>query len=602
MGKIRILPDILVSKISAGEVVERPASVVKELLENSVDAGSSKISVYLKSGGKRLIRVVDNGYGMSRDDALMSLERHATSKIKDVDDLFSLNTLGFRGEALPSIASVSRFTLVCRLKDSEGATEIVIEGGVIKSVKEKGAPQGTTIEVKNLFFNTRPRLKFLRKPETELLRINEVIQRQAISNPDISFEVFSEERQISHYPSRDSQKDRILQIIPNTELFEIGFQNQGIKVEGYLSSPLENRTSMQKLYTYVNARPLRDRFINRSVMDSYGNLIEKGRFPQGVIFIYVDPKDVDVNVHPTKSEVKFQNQYVVGETIKHSIKTMLNEAPWIKGYKKRAENALKNFYQDQQSKTGYGGEDSSSGRFTSFYETRVDNKAQFSEEKSLENNKNYYSSVESSKNDISKDVGNKNYHSNLKFIGQIGKLYLVCETESGMIVVDQHAAHERVNFEKIKKAYIEENIIQTQELLLPEVLEMTPQEFSIAQQFSDDINKLGFNFDIFGKNTLRLRSVAAFLLNSSYKEIFLNLLNEIDNFGEGKSIKQSLDLVCATIACHSSIRANQKLSSDEVAYLFRDLDKCDFPHACPHGRPIASEISYDVLEKMFRRT
>lgn len=606
MGKIRILPDILVSKIAAGEVVERPASVVKELLENSVDAGSSKISIYLKGGGKRLIRIVDDGYGMSRDDALMSLERHATSKIRNVDDLFSLNTLGFRGEALPSIASVSRFTLTSRANDQDTATEIIIEGGVIKSVKDKGAPKGTAIEVKNLFFNTRPRLKFLRKPETEFLRITEVIQREAISRPDVSFEVFSEDKEIYRYTSQKSQIDRISQIIPNTELFKFVFKRQEITVEGYLSSPLENRTSMQKLYTYVNGRPLRDRFINRSIMDAYGNLIEKSRFPLGVVFISVDSKHVDVNVHPTKSEVKFQNQYYVGETIKEAIRNMLGEAPWIKGYKKRAENALKNYYQDQKSKSLYGDVNRNFDSSSEFYETKMYKSDKNNRNFDLEENKDPYGysgakdKYDSDENYSNTDLGS--FYSGLKYIGQIGKLYLVCETESGIVIVDQHAAHERVNFEKIKKAYINQNQVQSQELLIPEILELSPLELGISDQFKSDINKLGFNFDLFGDSTIRISSVPGFLINTSYKEIFLNLLNEFDNLGEGKSVKESLDLVCATIACHGSIRANQKLSSEEVIYLFRDLDKCDYPHACPHGRPIVTEISYNTLEKMFRRT
>ncbi|NIP29376.1 MAG: DNA mismatch repair endonuclease MutL, partial [Candidatus Dadabacteria bacterium] len=316
MGKIRILPDILVSKISAGEVVERPASVVKELIENSIDASADKITIFLKSGGKRQIKVIDNGYGMTRDDALMSLERHATSKIKDVNDLFSLDTLGFRGEAIPSVASVSRLNIITKTDEQQSGVEINSEGGVIKKVKEVACNTGTSIEVNNLFFNTPARLKFLKKPQTELMRVMEIIQREAISMPRIQFEVFSEDKNLYHYKSTTDIKSRITEIIPNTELYEFESENKGVEINGYLSSPLESRTSLQKLYTYVNNRSVRDRFINRLVMDSYGNLLDKGRFPQGVIFIIVDHKDVDVNVHPTKIEVKFKNQYFVGECIK----------------------------------------------------------------------------------------------------------------------------------------------------------------------------------------------------------------------------------------------------------------------------------------------
>ena len=604
MGNIRILPDILVSRIAAGEVVERPASVVKELLENSVDAGSSKVSVYLKSGGKKLIRVVDNGSGMSRDDALMSLERHATSKINDVDDLFSLDTLGFRGEALPSIASVSRFTLKSKVSGRDTGTEIYVDGGVIRKVSDSGIPEGTTVEVKNLFFNTKPRLKFLRKPETELLRITKIIQREAICRPEIAFSVFSEEKEIYHYPSRKSQIERISQVIPNAELFSVDFEGAGVKVSGYMSGPLENRTSMHKLYTYVNGRPVRDRFINRAVMSAYGNLIEKGRYPQGVLFISVDPRDVDVNVHPTKSEVKFQNQYQVGDCIKHSIKQMLAEAPWIKGYKDRSERALKRFYENQK----YSGADV---RTDDHYRTGFsfasknfsERTAAYADSQSEKEGIKKVESVESSVHEESgKTESATNYFSGLSYKGQIGKLYLLCETDYGLIVVDQHAAHERVNFERIKSAYLDQGDLQSQQLLMPEVVELSTQDSDVSMQYRDDILKLGFGFENFGSNAVRIFSVPAFLLNTNYKEVFLNLLNEIDNIGEGKSLKESLDLVCATIACHGSVRANQRLSSDEVKHLFEDLDSCEFPHACPHGRPIVVEIPYNALEKMFRRT
>ncbi|MGH7884501.1 MAG: DNA mismatch repair endonuclease MutL [Thermodesulfobacteriota bacterium] len=607
MGKIRILPDILVSKIAAGEVVERPASVVKELLENAVDADSTNITVQLKSGGKSFIRIIDNGHGMTRDDALMSLERHATSKIKNVEDLFSLKTLGFRGEALPSIASVSRFTLSTKTKQKTTGTEIYIEGGIIKSVKEKGMNEGTSIEVKNLFFNTKPRLNFLRKPQTELLKILEVIQREAICCPEISFEVFSDDMVICHYTSKKVQIDRIIEIIPNTELYRIELRNADILIEGYLSSPLETRTSMQRLYTYVNGRPLKDRFINRLIMDSYGNLIEKGHFPQGVLLISVNPKDVDVNVHPTKSEVKFQNQYLASESIKSAVKKMLREAPWIKGYKERTENALINFYQNNRSKSDYKG-NRYNKLLEDFHFNERDNQ-QYSKEDyedgTFKQDSYHHKQEIETETEIlepGKGLYKAGYYSGLKYIGQIGKLYLLCETESGIIIVDQHAAHERVNFERIKRAYVDSKIVQSQELLIPQVLELNSLELGVADQFNNEIKNLGFNIAVFGRNTVRLSSVPAFLLNSSYKEIFLNLLHEINNLGEGKNIKDKLDLVCATIACHGSIRANRKLQQKEVEYLFSDLDKCDFPHACPHGRPIVTEISYNSLEKMFRRT
>lgn len=594
MGKIRILPDTLVSKISAGEVVERPASVVKELIENSIDASADKIFIHLKFGGKRHIKIVDNGLGMTRDDALMSLERHATSKIKDVNDLFSLNTLGFRGEALPSIASVSRLYIITKTADSESGTEIISEGGIVRKVKDIACNTGTIIDVDQLFFNTPPRRKFLKSSKTELMRVCEIVQREALSKPEIAFKLFSEEKIIYDYKSADNIKDRISSVISNTELYAFEYENREIKVRGYLSSPSETRSSMQKLYTYVNGRPVRDRFINRMIMDSYGNLIEKRKFPQGVVFITIDPGEVDVNVHPTKFEVKFRNQFQTGEYIKEAVGDMINQAPWIKGYKRRAEHALKNFYENQKeySRTDVSAEHSRLVNNNNNLKGSDLNQTQLKPEE-------IPAAIVDSEND-SKLIS-KGYYSDLNIIGQIGKLYIVCESPEGMIVVDQHAAHERVNFEKVKKSYLEDNKIHAQQLLMPEVLELNHQEMETANSNKQEIVKLGFEFENFGKNTIRLKSVPGFLLNHSYTEIFLTVVNEIYELGEIRTLRDKLDLVCATIACHSSIRANQNLSRQETIVLFKDLDNCDYPHSCPHGRPIATEISYLMLEKLFRR-
>ena len=327
MPKIRILSDILVSKIAAGEVIERPSSVVKELIENSLDASAKKIRIDLKSGGKRLISVVDNGVGMAKDDALMSIERHATSKIKKADDLFNLQTLGFRGEALPSISSVSKFKLITKTNEDISGTSIYIEGGKIKKVQDIGCPPGTTIEIKNLFFNTPPRLKFLKRNETELIRAVEIIQREAISNPSVGFEVYNDEKLLFKFSEQNSLIDRIKEVIPNAELHEVSSDSGLIRVRGFMSSPYSTRSNTQKLYTYVNNRPVKDRFITRIIMDSYGKLIEKGKFPQGALFIEVPSQDLDVNVHPTKHEIRFRDQYLVAQVIKNAFQDMFSKAP-----------------------------------------------------------------------------------------------------------------------------------------------------------------------------------------------------------------------------------------------------------------------------------
>ena len=599
MAKIRTLPDVLVSKIAAGEIVERPASVVKELVENSIDAGATRVSIHLEAGGKRLIRVVDNGHGMSRDDALMSIERHATSKIRDIDDLFSIGTLGFRGEALPSIASVSRFRIITAAEGSKSGTEIYIEGGVMRKVKETASPAGSSVEVKNLFFNTPPRLKFLKKPETELGRALEVIQREALSRPGVSFEVFSDGRNIHRYGASESLSQRVAQIIPGTSLYEIDFEDETLALRGFLGSPLDPRSSMRRLFTYVNTRPVRDRFINRIIMDCYGRMVEKGRYPQGAVFIERDPTLVDVNVHPTKSEVMFEGQYEVGQSIRRAIGGMLAAAPWMKGYRERTQKALGDFYERQKDsgspqRNDYPAATSSAKAASAQAADKPGSASSFHGGVSAVPEK----SVETAKGDMFSD----GFYSSLKFLGQIGKLYLVCESPDGIILIDQHAAHERVNFERIKKSYLEETSSCSQELLIPEVIELTVREVNTARQFADEMGKLGFNFEIFGENAVRIKSVPGFLRDSDYARVFSDLFDELDSFGDPKSLGEHLDTVCATMACHSSITANRTLSEQEARNLFADMDASENPHACPHGRPVATRISYNMLEKMFKRT
>ena len=601
MGKIKTLPDVLVSKIAAGEVVERPASVVKELVENSIDAGADRISVHLEAGGRKLVRVVDNGHGMSRDDAIMSIERHATSKIKDIDDLFSLGTLGFRGEALPSIASVSRFRIVTAAEGSQGGTEVYVEGGIVKKVRETAAPPGSSVEVKNLFFNTPPRLKFLKRPETELTRALEIIQREALARPSVAFEVFSNGKSLHRYAARETLEERVTQVVPGVSLYEIGFEDDTLRVYGYLGSPLEPRSSMQRFFTYVNGRPVRDRFINRVVMNSYGKTIDKGKYPQGAIFIERDPHMVDVNVHPTKSEVRFENQYAVGQSIARAIGGMLADAPWMKGYKERTKKALEDFYQKRgdspeppertdYASGGFSGGPSGGGTFPRGRQDSV-----FPAGGSG-------SGVPAASRGEETDMFPEGFYSSLKFLGQVGRLYLVCEGPNGMIVVDQHAAHERINFERIKSGYADSGLSCSQDLLVAEVVELTAREASSVRQFGDEIERLGFGFEIFGENAVRIKSVPGFLKDSDYAKVFQDLLDELDDLGDAKSLGEHLDAVCATVACHASITANRVLSEREARSLFADMDKASDPHACPHGRPVAAEISHRMLERMFKRS
>lgn len=612
MGKIRILSDNVVSKIAAGEIVERPASVVKELVENSIDAGSRSIKIELESGGKKLIEISDDGEGMSRDEALLSLERHATSKIKDINDLFSVKSLGFRGEAIPSIASISRFKIISRINDDVIGTVISGEGGKIRKVEETGCPVGTTIQVKNLFYNTPVRLKFMRKIETELSNVLDIVQRQAMSRPEISFEVLSEGKTLLNLSKRENLLDRLSDIFPNTELQNIHAEAEGVKVSGFMSSPLDTRSTTHKLFTYINQRSVRDKFLTRIIIDSYGKMLEKRKFPQGAIFIDMPNPEVDVNVHPTKSEVRFRNQRLIADLIRTSILQMLREAPWIKSYKGRAENSISTYLENNRLESNYEKTQPIHATGRAFAENIDD--IQFSEKAASSTSRTDDLSSQHSQH-LGHDFhlsGNNSaveslfeeggLYSSLKIIGQIKELYIVCASEKGMVLVDQHAAHERINYERLKNAYLENRQLEVQELLVPEVVEFPPYESSLIKKHIGEFESLGLKLEDFGNNSFLIRSVPALLKNVDSSVLVEDVISEIAGEGKEESISEKIDLVIATMACHSSITAKFELSHEEMRALLKELDRMEFPHSCPHGRPVAQELSYYEIERMFKRT
>ncbi|MGQ0792504.1 MAG: DNA mismatch repair endonuclease MutL [Deltaproteobacteria bacterium] len=607
MGKIRILPDDLVSKIAAGEIVERPASVVKELLENSLDARSSRIRIELKSGGRRLIQVSDDGEGMTRDDALYSLERHATSKIRSIEDLFSVKTLGFRGEALPSIASVSRFRLTTRARAEISGVRISVDGGSLRKVEEVGCPEGTAIEARDLFYNTPARLKFMRTGETELLNALDIIQREAAARPDVGFEVIHDERAVIRLAPREGIEDRLREIFLGTELFAAQGEAEGILVKGFLSSPDDERTTGQKLYCYVNRRAVKDRFLTRMAIEAYGKLIEKGRYPQGALFIETPDDEVDVNVHPTKSEVRFRRGKLVGDLIKSSIFETLRRAPWIKGYRERTVAAAEEFHERG---AAFEGGFSKSAQFRDTATNRLEEGGQGPESGdttsrlSPPHGDSRYAASQNAGDDIDTPpdlFAGKGYFSALEVIGQLGGLYIVASSPKGMILIDQHAAHERVNYERFKQSCLA-NQIASQELLIPLVMEFSPREVEIIRKHARQIESLGIRIEEFGGGSFAVRSHPAIIGADDIGSIIKNIIAEIDAFGEQASLSERIDHIAATMACHGSIRANMRLGEYEIKALLAELGRAEFPHFCPHGRPVAREITFQELERMFKRT
>lgn len=613
MGKIRILPDNLVSKIAAGEIVERPASVVKELVENSLDAESTEIKIELESGGKRLVRVSDNGQGMTRDEALLSLERHATSKIKELDDLFSVSSLGFRGEAVPSIASVSRFKMTTKPEGEVIGTEISIHGGTIRKVEETGAPGGTTIEVKNLFFNTPARHKFMKRTETELSNVLSITERLALSSPGVSFELVHDGKTLLHLLKRSSTSERAKEVFPRSELYQVSASSGGVSVEGFMGSPLDTRSNTQKLFTFINGRGVKDRFLTRVLIDAYGKMLEKGKFPQGVIYINMPFSDVDVNVHPTKSEVRFKNTRHIGDLIKSAIENMLGSAPWLKDYGAKANDAPRKDFSGREFRRGYGSHSPGPNPHNAGYnpepvraeEARgiMQTYSEIIRDENASGQSPHGGFIQNDRSDEGTELfGEEGFYSRLKVIGQLGDLYIVCASGDGMMLVDQHAAHERINYEKIKNAYVESKPPEVQELLVPEVLELSPYESNLVDKYRDELLALGLRVEDFGPGSFVLRSAPALIKSADYAGLIKDMISEMGEAGEEKSLSERIERVISTMACHASIRASFELNSEKMESLLSELDACEFPHSCPHGRPVAHKLTFSEIERMFKRT
>jgi DNA mismatch repair protein MutL len=591
--RIRILPENLTNKIAAGEVVERPASVVKELVENALDSGCNEIVVEIESGGKRLIRVSDNGCGMSREDALLSLERHATSKIRCDDDLFSLSTLGFRGEALPSIASVSRFTLATRENGRIEGTEVYAEGGRIREVKACGMADGTVISVRNLFFNTPARLKFMKSSETESGHVGDIMTRMAISRPDVRF-IYSNEGKVVFRAVCGDLKERISALLGRSlaaELYPVSFDDECAVINGFAAKPDFSRTSSSHMYTYINGRFIKDKVVQHAILQAYRSILERGRYPAVVLFIDVPADSVDINVHPTKHEVRFRDQGRVHDAISAAVGKVLSETPWLQPL--LIVPAVPDI-----------------GKIKSVLERKVVEVRESVEKYSPSGSLcvNHVSEVSrkepppvSSESPVSKkEETSLGYFSSLEIIGQYRAQYILCRDGEDLLIVDQHAAHERIAFEKLKKEFARDSV-ESQNLLFPETMEFSFREAAAVGENLQKIKQLGFVMEEFGGNTWVLKAVPRLLEKTDYLRVLRNIVEDLQRLGKSSSYEQVIEDILARIACHSVIRGVQSLEAREIAALFSQLDRSGFSSNCPHGRPILVKLCLSEIEKMFKR-
>lgn len=599
--RVRILPEQLTNKIAAGEVVERPASVVKELVENALDAGGSDIVVEIEDGGKRLIRVTDNGSGMSREDALLSMERHATSKISTDVDLFNLHTLGFRGEALPSVASVSRFTLASRERGAIEGTEIYAEGGRIREVKACGMAEGTVVSVRNLFFNTPARLKFMKSRDTETGHTGEFLHRLALSRPDVRFTYICDGKTVFRLLPGD-MADRVGEILGKSlsaDLYSLDVTDNGIALRGLLGSPTVSRSSATHLYTYINGRYIRDRVVQHALLQGYRNVMERGRYPVLVLFITIPAEDVDVNVHPTKHEVRFREQSKVHAVIQNGIEQLLRAAPWLKkvadtqGHRALLKTSAPSLSRVEEVKE-------SLLRYAVRQEDLPLSRPMQSPPRAEQPSPPLLRVEQAPESPFRESSSEAGYFSALQVIGQFRGAYILCQDGTDLLLIDQHAAHERVVFQELRDS-MDGGRLDGQSLLFPETIDISPAESAAVREHVDVLEKLAFEMENFGGNTWLLKGVPLLLVGMDYKQALLDTLEELCSMGRSRAFAEIVDEILATFACHSVVRGQRQLSLPEIQRLLQRMDGTDFAANCPHGRPVIVRITHREIEKLFKR-
>jgi DNA mismatch repair protein MutL len=606
---IRILPDDLVDQIAAGEVVERPASVVKELVENAIDAGARRIQIDVEGGGTGLVRVADDGLGMTRDDATLAVRRHATSKVREQADLERIATMGFRGEALPSIASVSRFSLVTRTESDVAATEVRIEGGGVADVRDAARARGTTVTVADLFYNVPARRKFLKSTATESTHVSDVVTRAALSDAGLHVVMTRDGRRVKELVPAPDLAQRALLLFPDERLAWIEGERAEITVRAMLGPPERARSGATGLHVYVNRRPVRDRAIARAVAFAYGSVIPPGRYPVGVVWIELAPTRVDVNVHPQKAEVRFEDARGVLDAITRALAAQLGTAPFRAAAPPPGRGP--DFWRDRLS--GVLGPSPSSQRIGSPLRPLPSEGSDVSRPEPPTRALPHASSsptpyfapppaplfTRESLPAEERDARTGAF-GGLRVLGQVQRTFLVCEGEHGLVVLDQHAADERVRFHRLRTSYAARTVA-VQRLLLPERVELGAQELSVVENEREALSALGLDVAVIGETTAAVRGVPALVRRASPERLLRDVLAELARAGS-RAFGDAVDTALATMACHGAIRAGDALSPAEQQELLRSLDEVtDFAGHCAHGRPIVHEISFaDLARKVGR--
>jgi len=603
---IRPLPERLINKIAAGEVIERPAAVLKELVENSLDAGATRIDIAVEKSGLKSISIVDDGCGVEADQIEIAFSRHATSKIRDFNDLEALLSFGFRGEALPSIGSVSKTRMVSRTVEADDGRELIIEGGVLQSVKPVAAPIGTKMEVNDLFFNTPARRKFLKSEITEARHLTRTATAMALAVPGVRFSYTLNGRRLFLLgENADKMQSRVGQLLfgkENTPLLKLQYESDKLSISGYLSFPDNCRRNRSGLYLYINRRYIFSPTLLHAITAGYGELLPGGYFPVGALFLNIDPQRVDVNVHPTKAEVRLVEERQIHDLLYQVIKKSLRGSMGLPSASsgvqiKRAEDnytaaeairRLKNFIPEHKiNKTP--------DMMEKLYGTDKLNKP---EEPSVPYNQETVSGLKDIDVVADSTVAIKSGSETIRYLGQLSRLYLIFVSGDELLIIDQHTAHERVLYEENLKA-IESGKSISQNLLFPINIELTPERFAVYEEAAEILKSAGIISQPFGATTVMLSAVSASLTKKSPEKIFEEILSDVENLHKGG--EELTKAVAQSIACRAAIMAGDVITAEEATGLYKRLMTVDNKHCCPHGRPVTLKLSKDELDKKFGR-
>jgi len=589
MGRIKVLPPGLVNQIAAGEVVERPASVVKELVENAIDAGAHRVVVDAEGGGLSLVRVADDGSGMDGEDARLALERHATSKLKDGAGLAGISTMGFRGEALPAIASVSRFRMDTSASDDGAGMRVVVEGGKLLEAVSTAHPRGTTVEVRDLFFNTPARRKFMRAPATESGHLAEAVVRVALGRPEVGFTLRSGGRTVLAARAGEALTERVAHALgreAHRSLVQVDARRGQVRVHGLVCSPDHSEPTARALYLLVNGRFVRDRGAAHAVLRAFAGSLPAGRHPAGVLYVELPLERVDVNVHPQKLEVRFADAREVYEAIVHAVADRLRTAPW-----------LGRSVGPPPGSSAPGAEGAWRG------ESAADVLLWAREGRPPEESgARLWLPPSAPTLAAGGEAGREHgYFGRLHYLGQHARTYLLCEAPGGaLVIVDQHASHERVLFQRLREAFSAHRIA-VQPYLVPHVVTLPPATARVLEAQLGELARVGLDVEFFGGDSFALKGAPAILAGVDLPALLADVAGQLAEVERGSAVEEALHGLLATMACHAAVRARDEVSPEEARALLEALDAVDFRARCPHGRPVVFEISLAELERQVER-